>query len=476
MKLAAMLLLHVVVTRGATLDYVCLGSGKVDWLVPAAVTQLTCTVSGAAGQSITSAIAGYGVTLVTSVPVTPGQLVQIYVGCSPSAAGAAGYPGGGTGSNAGIGEGGGGGGYSAVITPSYKIYAAGGGGAGGDGNVDCSDARGGNGGCSAGSMGFTGCTALYSAGGGGGSTSAGGVRGSTNNTVCTPTSSPTCLVPYRRSLKSSEESTNSSGIDKNVFERESPPLRQIHSPQEHRMLPAPSIYYGTAGSINQGGSGTTIYGGGGGGGGYYGGGGGALNGGGGGSSFTDVGVVLTSCTAGAITTGHGSVSITYIDPSANPTAFPSASPSSAPSAKPSAAPSAKPSASPSTSPSAKPTAVPTAAYKIIYNGKTYSLLSHAAPGSTAHNCQTGYLPLDAGYVIAPDDADSIAVIAAHGWDTEGVVVASGNVYLTTNYGTPGSYAGGGNLLTSGSTYKPGICIMQILQVCSTIFLFAFILM
>jgi hypothetical protein len=116
------------------------------------------------------------------------------------------------------------------------------------------------------------------------------------------------------------------------------------------------------------------------------------------------------------------------------------------------------------------------AYEVIYNGKTYSLLSHAAPDSTSMTCQSAYLPLDAGYVIAPDNADSIAVIAAHRWSTTAVVVASGNGYYTANSGTSaGSFDGSGWLQTSGSTYKATGCNVQILQVCSAILLFVFMI-
>jgi hypothetical protein len=147
-----------------------------------------------------------------------------------------------------------------------------------------------------------------------------------------------------------------------------------------------------------------------------------------------------------------------------------------PTATPSAVPTGIPSASPSTVPTAIPTAVPTATYKVIYNGKTYSLLSHLAPDGTSYTCQEVYLPLDAGYVLAPDDADSIAVIAAHSWSTHAVVVASGNGYYTAIYGTSaGSLQGGGWLQTSGSTYKATGCNVQILQVCSAILLFAFMI-
>jgi hypothetical protein len=104
---------------------------------------------------------------------------------------------------------------------------------------------------------------------------------------------------------------------------------------------------------------------------------------------------------------------------------------------------------------------------VIYNGKTYSLLSHGAADSTTQACQSVFLSLDSGYVIAPDDADSKAVITAHPWNTAVVIVASGIGYNSANYGTPGGLFGAGLLSTSGSTYKAGSCSMQILQVIYT---------
>jgi hypothetical protein len=110
------------------------------------------------------------------------------------------------------------------------------------------------------------------------------------------------------------------------------------------------------------------------------------------------------------------------------------------------------------------------ATQVIYNGKTYSLLSHAAPDITANICQDVYLPLDAGYVIAPDNADSMAVIAAHGWSTHAVIVASGLSYHPNN--------GGSHTVTTsiisiiGSTYKPDTCASYSFQILQVIYIHA----
>jgi hypothetical protein len=101
---------------------------------------------------------------------------------------------------------------------------------------------------------------------------------------------------------------------------------------------------------------------------------------------------------------------------------------------------------------------------VVYNGKTYSVLSHVAADGTGSDCQAGFLSVDAGYAIAPDNADSIAVIAAHTWSTDVVIVASGNGYRAVNFPTAGALHASDLLLTSGSMYMPGSCNMQVLQV------------
>jgi hypothetical protein len=111
--------------------------------------------------------------------------------------------------------------------------------------------------------------------------------------------------------------------------------------------------------------------------------------------------------------------------------------------------------------------MPDPASEVVYNGKTYSVLSHVSPEGTVNTCQDLYLPLDSGYVIAPDDADSIAVITAYPWSTDVVIVASGNGYNGANYAIPGDLYQTSLLSTSGSTYKAVSCSMQILQVIYT---------
>ena len=67
-----------------------------------------------------------------------------------------------------------------------------------------------------------------------------------------------------------------------------------------------------------------------------------------------------------------------------------------------------------------------------------------------------YLPLPAGGVLAPNDATSIAVVAAHGWSTNCVVLADGTGWVSANLNA-GAYCGGGFLATSGGTYTVTRC-------------------
>ncbi len=75
-------------------------------------------------------------------------------------------------------------------------------------------------------------------------------------------------------------------------------------------------------------------------------------------------------------------------------------------------------------------------------------------------CPANYLPLPAGWVLAPNDATSIAVVAAHGWGTGCAVLADGTAWITPAY-SDGSYAGNscssGELATSGGTYTVTGC-------------------
>ena len=76
-----------------------------------------------------------------------------------------------------------------------------------------------------------------------------------------------------------------------------------------------------------------------------------------------------------------------------------------------------------------------------------------------------YLPLPAGWVLAPNDATSIAVVAAHGWSTHCAVLADGTTWYSANY-NPGDQCGSSlRLATSGGTYTVTGCRLRVLARC-----------
>ena len=91
---------------------------------------------------------------------------------------------------------------------------------------------------------------------------------------------------------------------------------------------------------------------------------------------------------------------------------------------------------------------------------------------TSTGCQgtSNYLPLPAGWVLAPNGATSIAVVAAHGWGTYGLVVADGTAWWSANapsYASPGDRWGSypPYLATSGGTYTVTTCSRRVLARC-----------
>ena len=108
---------------------------------------------------------------------------------------------------------------------------------------------------------------------------------------------------------------------------------------------------------------------------------------------------------------------------------------------------------------------------VVYNGAAYRTLDDAPPeggdwGDPGHGCQcedshctsaddrswqgNNYLPLPPGYALAPPDADTIAVIAAHGWSTRCAVTADGEAWASANYGS--TVAGDDCAVNSGPWY------------------------
>ena len=109
---------------------------------------------------------------------------------------------------------------------------------------------------------------------------------------------------------------------------------------------------------------------------------------------------------------------------------------------------------------------------VVYNGTAYRTLDGAPPeGPWAGGPNYGrqnpcmeyyvralpctrreqYLGLPLGYALAPPDADTIAVIAAHGWSTVCAVTANGEAWYSGNSDSwnAGNSCGGGYLSSSG---------------------------
>jgi len=246
-------LLSLTAVAQTTVNFNC--GAPTNWTVPACVTSISVTMSGAQGGG---SAGGMGASISGTYAVTPGQVLQITVGCQPSGV-AGGGGGGGAGANASGGGNSsfGGGGASSISIGGTPVIVAGGGGGTGGGDTD---GLGGDGGCPNGTSG----SSPYGQGGFGASTTAGGAGG----------------PPWISSGNT-----------------------------------------GNPGSLGQGGAGASdpcynLGPGGGGGGGYYGGGGGGSDcfgsaplgggGGGGGSSLVPVGF---SCAGNHA--GNGALSITY---------------------------------------------------------------------------------------------------------------------------------------------------------------------
>ena len=90
--------------------------------------------------------------------------------------------------------------------------------------------------------------------------------------------------------------------------------------------------------------------------------------------------------------------------------------------------------------------------------------------TTTNRGQDNYLPLPAGWVLAPNDATSIAVVAAHGWSTNCPVLADGTSWRSGNFAdslsyTPGDSCGSGKLATSRGTYTVTGCARRVLARC-----------
>ena len=225
------------------------------WTVPAGITSVSVDMSGAEGGAAVSNpsqnLGGKGGRVQTTLSVTPGQILQIYVGEKPSAT-TGGWNGGG---NGGSNSGGGGGGTDirlGGITLQDRILSA---GAGGGAGWACGgDDFGGD-------------------GGGNGNAEDGFYCGSADN----------CHAGFGASPTAGGQASQCGCNNQSEY-----------------------------GSIGKGGDKDNCYGdGGGGGGGHYGGGGGGDGGGGGGSSYADPSLTSNTVHTQGYRSGHGEVVISY---------------------------------------------------------------------------------------------------------------------------------------------------------------------
>ena len=90
---------------------------------------------------------------------------------------------------------------------------------------------------------------------------------------------------------------------------------------------------------------------------------------------------------------------------------------------------------------------------------------------TNHNgdCPDNYLPLPAGWELAPNDAASIGVIAGNGWSTACLVLADGTAWKSASEdyfrGDRCGSSTANYLATSGGTYTVVNCAKRVLARC-----------
>lgn len=177
-----------VTAQSVTFNY----TGAVQtWTVPPCVTSITVDAQGAIGGHSTFSRGGYGGRVQCTLAVTPGSILNIYVGgkgdsavaVGPTTGGAGGFNGGANGAWAYSDyAGGGGGGASDIRIPPYtlteRVVVAAGGGGGGYDYSTTDDDRGGDGGGLTGDHGWHGGSSTSVNAGEGGTPTAGGAGGS----------------------------------------------------------------------------------------------------------------------------------------------------------------------------------------------------------------------------------------------------------------------------------------------------------
>jgi hypothetical protein len=105
---------------------------------------------------------------------------------------------------------------------------------------------------------------------------------------------------------------------------------------------------------------------------------------------------------------------------------------------------------------------------VDYNGFSYAALDlQRYPGSQETYCQNYYLPLPAGWSVAPHNSDSIAVIALYPWGTQVMSLQDGSYWTSNanNLGYSGQMFANANYLEhnlSTNSYRTMDCNLRIL--------------
>ena len=112
---------------------------------------------------------------------------------------------------------------------------------------------------------------------------------------------------------------------------------------------------------------------------------------------------------------------------------------------------------------------------IEYGGYTWKTLDGADPDGPADGAPRGgcqwtdnYLLLPAGWVLAPHNVDSLAVITAHSWSTRCPVLADGTSWNSAlGYDVPGDRCGLDNYLATSTSgmYAVTTCSRRVLARC-----------
>jgi hypothetical protein len=105
-------------------------------------------------------------------------------------------------------------------------------------------------------------------------------------------------------------------------------------------------------------------------------------------------------------------------------------------------------------------------YSVTYSGVVFAALDGTSPSGYSYGCQTAYVQLPSGWIIAPDNAASQEVIRAYPWDTAVMLVANGNSYGTALY-RAGLWASNGLLYNGAGGYMPGACYFRVLIQCDS---------